>query len=207
MLSFVSNVLPSKGLYDALEGVAWAIQNGVSAEFRFAGAFLDHDGALAKLPELAHENLPARALEEKYLEMVRALGIEGQVIRLGVVTGRAKWELLSQTNILLLPIYNVTEGQPRIALEAMRAGCAIISTSCGGLIDIVEDDVTGKIVPPRKPEEIGKTIKWFWDHPDELQRISRANMMRADELYSPQRYMGDILSVFDEACTCAGRRS
>lgn len=198
-ISFLSNVLPSKGLFDAVEGVAWAIRKGVRLEFRFAGEFHNFDGALAKLPELAHENLPATALEENFERLVKTLGIESCVRRLGTVTGAEKWDLLAQTDILLLPIYNPTEGQPLVAIEGMRAGCALISTQCGGLVDIVEDDVTGRVVRPRAPQEIGDAIQWFWENPHELTRISQANMDRAQRLHHPDKHIREIIGVFEEA--------
>ncbi len=203
-ISFVSNVLPSKGLYDALKGVAWAIRQGIKTDFQFAGAFLGYDGALAKLPELAHENLPATALEENFERLVKTLGMEDCVRRRGTVTGAEKWDLLAQTDILLLPIYNPTEGQPLVAIEAMRAGCALISTRCGGLVDIVEDDVTGRVVRPRAPQEIGEAIQWFWENPHELTRISQANMDRAQRLHHPQKHIREIIRVFEEAQWSSG---
>jgi len=204
-IAFVSNVLPSKGLYDALEGVAWAVREGVDLEFRFAGQFMDHDGAIAKLPELEHENEPAQMLEERYFRMVHSLGIAGHVIRIGAVTGLQKWQLLAETDALLLPIYNPMEGQPLVAIEAMRMGCALISTRCGGLADIVVDSITGRVVPAGNPEMIGRAIKWFWDHPADLTRIGRANMARAEELHSPARHIRGIVESLEEAIGCSGR--
>jgi len=197
-LAFISNVLPSKGLFDALEGVARAIQEGVKLELRFAGRFLDHDGAIAKLPEFSRENYPARDLEDCYDRLIGYLGIANHVVRLGGVAGRQKWKLLAETDILLLPIYNPTEGQPLVAIEAMRAGCVLVCTQCGGLVDIVEDGVTGKVVPPRNPIEIGKAIKWFWDHPGEVKRIGNANMARAERMHSPTEHIRRIQVIFNE---------
>lgn len=198
-ITFLSNVLPSKGLYDALEGAAWAVREGVPLVFRFAGEFLDHDGAIAKLPQLAQENVSARVLERRYQEMLNSLSLQKHVTRLGVVTGRDKWELLADTDILLLPIYNPTEGQPLVAIEAMRMGCAVISTCCGGLADIVEDGITGRTVAPRQPEEIGQAIKWFWEHPEELARIANLNIVRAPQRHSPEQHVRSVIAVFDEA--------
>lgn len=204
-IMFLSNVLPSKGLDDALEGIAWAIRRGVKLKFRFAGEFLGHDGAIAKLPQYAHENVSARTLERRFETTVKTLGIESDIERLGTITGRRKWELLAESDILLLPIYNPTEGQPLAVIEAMRAGCAIISTRCGGLIDIVEDAVTGKVVPPKRPDEIGRAIKWFWDHSEEFERIGSHNVARAERLHSPERHIFQMLRVFEEACLSSAR--
>lgn len=205
-LAFISNVLPSKGIYEALEGVAWAVQRGVKLEFRFAGQFLDHDGAIAKLPQLAQENLSARELEDKYHKLVEALGLANHIVRMGTVTEQGKWKLLAETDILLLPIYNPTEGQPLVAIEAMRAGCAIISTSCGGLADIVKDGVTGRVVPPRNPVEVGGAIQWFWDHPAELGKIGKDNAERAVRAHSPNEHVRHIRKIFDEVLSIRGTK-
>jgi len=203
---FLSNVLPSKGLFDALEGVAYAVSRGVKLQFQFAGRFLDVDGALSKLPGFAHQNLRACELEKTYERLIADLEIHKHVSRLGGVFGRYKWALLAKTDIVLLPIYNPTEGQPLVVIEAMRAGCAIISTQCGGLVDIVEDGITGKVVPPRSPVAIGEAIKWFWEHPGELGRIGENNMRRAAALHSPEEHVRRIREIFGEVLSGSDRR-
>ncbi|WP_103381368.1 glycosyltransferase [Pseudonocardia dioxanivorans] len=45
-----------------------------------------------------------------------------------------------------------------VPLEAMACGRAVVGTAVGGLLDTVVDGVTGRLVPPRRPRELGQTL-------------------------------------------------
>jgi glycosyltransferase involved in cell wall biosynthesis len=51
------------------------------------------------------------------------------------------------------------EGLPFAALEAMRAGKAVIASSVGGLTELVLDGVTGKLVPPNNPRALASVLE------------------------------------------------
>jgi glycosyltransferase involved in cell wall biosynthesis len=51
------------------------------------------------------------------------------------------------------------EGFPLVALEAMRAGLAIIATNVGGLPEIVEDGETGLLIPPNDAGALVEAIR------------------------------------------------
>lgn len=196
---FLSNVLPTKGLFDALRGVALAIQEGVPIEFTFAGEFFNNDGALPKLGQYALENVNAKSLEKKYEHLIDELGIRHRVKRIRVIQGQAKWNMLLSSDILLLPIYNRTEGQPLTIIEAMRSGCAVVTTTCGGIADIVEDRTTGRTVRPRCPEDIAEALEWIWKNPAWLEDVSKKNQQRAIVDYSPEAHVTALIKVFEEA--------
>jgi len=195
---FLSNVLPSKGLFDALNGVAIARKRGVPVNFTFAGQFLDNDLSLARSPELRAENLDACAIQKKFDESVKELALDGSVRTLGVVSGYRKWALLWENDILVLPVFNLTEGQPLTVIEAMRAGCVVVSTSCGGLQDLVEDGVTGRVIRPRSPEDIAGALEYFWRNPQDITRIGQANQQLAMERHSPEAHVSRIIDIYEK---------
>jgi glycosyltransferase involved in cell wall biosynthesis len=47
---------------------------------------------------------------------------------------------------------------PTVALEAMAVGTPVIGTRTGGLIDMVQDGVTGRLVTPGDPDELARAI-------------------------------------------------
>jgi glycosyltransferase involved in cell wall biosynthesis len=198
-LVFLSNVLPSKGLFEALEGAALARARGVPIRFTFAGAFQDRDGALARLPGFASANVGKAALAARFEATLDALGLRDVVRRIGTVAGRAKWDLLAASDVLVLPIWNPTEGQPLAIIEAMRAGCAVVTTACGGVRDLVEDGQTGRVVAPRSAPAVAEAIEWLWRRPADLDRIARANAARARRRHSPEAHVEGIVRVLREA--------
>lgn len=70
----------------------------------------------------------------------------------GWVSGNKKQELLSSSDVYILPSYN--EGLPLSVLEAMSYKLPVISTTVGGIPEIVENGVNGFLVTPGDQEAI-----------------------------------------------------
>lgn len=52
-----------------------------------------------------------------------------------------------------------SEGMPNAVLEAMAAGLPVVATDVGGCAELVENDVTGLLVPPRDPAALGAALR------------------------------------------------
>ena len=51
-----------------------------------------------------------------------------------------------------------SEGSPNVVLEAMAAGLPIAANAVGGVPEILEENVTGLMVPPHNPEAMAKVL-------------------------------------------------
>lgn len=63
---------------------------------------------------------------------------------------------LKNSHVLLLP--SVEEGIANVVLEAMAVGVPVITTDCGGMNEVVTDDLNGFIVKVRNPEAAAQKI-------------------------------------------------
>lgn len=63
---------------------------------------------------------------------------------------------LNELKLLVIPSY--TEGLPNIMLEAMACGTPVLATPVGAISDIIEDGISGFILPDNSSEVITKTV-------------------------------------------------
>lgn len=84
----------------------------------------------------------------------RQLGISESVFFLGWRRDVAK--IYADLNVVVMSSLN--EGTPVSLIEAMAAGKAVVGTAVGGVPDVVEDGVTGLLVPPEDPGALAGAI-------------------------------------------------
>ena len=48
--------------------------------------------------------------------------------------------------------------------EAMNAGTPVVATRVGGLAEVVDDGVTGRLVPPRDPDALAAAVLDVLEH-------------------------------------------
>jgi glycosyltransferase involved in cell wall biosynthesis len=92
---------------------------------------------------------------------VARLGLQEHVIFLGFRLDVPA--LLSEIAVSVLP--TLSEGFSNSLLEAMAASVPVVATRVGGNPEVVEDGVTGLLVPPRDPDALGQAIGHFLEHP------------------------------------------
>lgn len=100
-------------------------------------------------------------------------------------------------------ISSTYEGTPLALFEAMAAGKAIVSTAVDGCREVLEDGVTGLLVPPRDPDALSMALVRCLD--DEDLRASLAKRAReASARYDVATCVAQMQDLYDEVL--AGRR-
>jgi glycosyltransferase involved in cell wall biosynthesis len=154
-LLFLSNLYRAKGLWIAAEA-ARLLARRVDVRLRCAGTWLfDHERA-AFLAEFADE------LAAGTIELV------------GFADEAAKARLFASSQFFVLPIPGDVEGQPLALLEAMAHGVVPITTTAGGMIDILPDGGAGLASFEHvDPERVAHTITVLSRDPDAYVRAAR----------------------------------
>jgi glycosyltransferase involved in cell wall biosynthesis len=76
------------------------------------------------------------------------------------------------------------EGYGVVAREAMAYGRPVVATAVGGLLDAVEDGVTGLLVPPRDPAALRVAIEQLLESADLRRRLGASARAAASERFS-----------------------
>jgi glycosyltransferase involved in cell wall biosynthesis len=82
-------------------------------------------------------------------------------------------------------------------LEAMACGTPVICTNVASMPEIVEDGVSGFVVPPNDPTAIGERLQWLADHPVEAAELGAAGRRRVLDRFQWTHVVGRCLDAYD----------
>lgn len=147
---------------------------------------------------------------EDLKQLAADVGVDGCVAFLGetsdvrAVLGRAK--------LFVLP--SRSEGLPLTVLEAMACGLPAVVTRVGGLPEVVDDQISGLLVPPADPARLAEAIVRIWNDPMGRERMGRAGRRRAEEFFDIRRmvaeyeelYVDRVAHANEYELVCAGGR-
>jgi glycosyltransferase involved in cell wall biosynthesis len=148
---FLGRLSPVKGPDVLLEAVGRLAARHPEATFVFAG-----DGQL----------------RGPLQEAARRLGVERQVRFVGQVPREDVPAYLTACDLLALP--SRSEGLPHAVLEAMAFGLPVVASAVGGVPEVVQDGVTGALVPPEDPAALADALSPLLAEPDRRQRYAEA---------------------------------
>jgi glycosyltransferase involved in cell wall biosynthesis len=81
--------------------------------------------------------------------------------------------VLAALDVLVLPSY-AHEGIPQIVLQAQAMARPVVATTVGGIPEVVEDNVTGLLVPPRDANALAEKISAVLEDPVLAKRLGQA---------------------------------
>jgi glycogen(starch) synthase len=83
--------------------------------------------------------------------------------------------LMASASLVVVPsIY--PDCCPTVILEAMAAGRPVVAAASGGIVDMVVDGVTGRLVAPGDPRALAQAMASVLDDPDHAQAMGTAGL-------------------------------
>ncbi len=142
----------------------------------------------------------APASKEAYKDELRVL-----VNRLGLrhcteFLGTQKDIPAIMKNLDILVLATTThEAFGRVIIEAQASGVPVVATSVGGVIDIIEDKVTGLLVPPADPQAMAEAVMRIFQDKELAIRLTENAYQRVKEKYNIELMVKNTLDVYREA--------
>lgn len=103
--------------------------------------------------------------------------------------------LLDSHDMLILPSF--AEGVPVVLMEAMAARLPVITTRVGGVQELVEDGVSGAVLPPGDLASLIRTLDSFLSDPSHCARMGaegRAKVEAEFDIHREGAWLGALLS-------------
>ena len=124
----------------------------------------------------------------KLEDACRRLGIADRVAFRGKISAAELQVAYARARAFVLPsVFDSrgdTEGLGVVALEAMNYGTPVVASRIGGIPDIVEDGVTGLLVPPGDAGALAAALRRVLDEPDLARKLGEAGRRRLHEQFS-----------------------
>ena len=93
-------------------------------------------------------------LREELTQQIAGLGLAGKVLLPGFRDDLDHF--IPAFDLVALPSY--TEGLPNVVLEGLAAGLPVVATAVGGTPELVQDGVSGYLVPPGDPDALAERM-------------------------------------------------
>jgi glycosyltransferase involved in cell wall biosynthesis len=126
--------------------------------------------------------------------LARELGIDARVRFLGRLAPDEVWGALGRFAVSVLS--SLSEGMPNAVLEAMLAARPVVATRVPGMDEVVQDGVTGILVPPRDPAALAAAVTQLLKEPGHAARMGAAGRARAVTAHGPDRMVDDFLRLW-----------
>jgi glycosyltransferase involved in cell wall biosynthesis len=102
--------------------------------------------------------------------------------------------VLKAADLFALP--SLWEGLPLALLEAMAAGTPVVATSVGGVTGVVEDRVTGRLVPPASAEALAEAMLEALAQPCIARRRADAARAHIQATYAAEVWARRIETIY-----------
>ena len=122
--------------------------------------------------------------------LMSELGLGDRIVQLPVANGP---DVIPAFDLFLMT--SRYEGFPYVLLEALAAGCAIVTTRVGGVVDCVLDGENGAVVDDVDPDPIARAVLAIVNDPDTLNRMRAESRARA-ALFSIDRMLDRTAELY-----------
>ncbi len=168
-ITFISGLMRTKGILDFIKAAKSALKEEPKTQFMVGGEWWESN------------------TKDEAMRLINENRLQDHVNFLGLVTGSEKMHIMEKTDIFVLPTYYPFEGHPNVVVEAMAAGCPVISTPHAAIPETVIDGETGLLIPPKSPEKLAEAMIRLIHDSDLRLRMARNSYKRYKEYYTLER--------------------
>jgi sugar transferase (PEP-CTERM/EpsH1 system associated) len=103
-------------------------------------------------------------------------------------------DVMRGLNCFVLP--SLAEGISNTILEAMASGLPVLATQVGASPELVQEGVTGRLVPPGQPDALAKALVQMAGQPALAARWGQAGRQRVEQRFSLQAMVAGYEAVY-----------
>lgn len=132
--------------------------------------------------------------KQKLIEKAANLNLNNNILWPGAQPQNKVFEFYSIMDVFVMPSFY--EGFGLTAAEAMAAGLPVVGTNIEGLSEVVEDGVTGILVPPGDSVALSNAVLQLLQNPGKAETYGNNGSIRAKRLFSLENFSHLMQSIY-----------
>jgi colanic acid/amylovoran biosynthesis glycosyltransferase len=132
---------------------------------------------------------------------IAGAGLEGRVQLGGRRTRSDIAGLLRSAHAVAVPSIPTAEGKregiPVVAMEAMASGVPVVASGLSGIPELVDDGVSGLLVPPGDPRSLARALRRLHDDPALRERLARAGRAKVVREFDVRANAAKLVRQFE----------
>jgi glycosyltransferase involved in cell wall biosynthesis len=133
-------------------------------------------------------------LREELDETVLRYGIGQRVVFEGSAKPARVGEVLQTATVFCLPSF--AEGIPVALMEAMSMQVPCVSTTIGGIPELIRNEVDGVLIAPADEKELTNALRRLLDDHELRSRLGASGRKRVEAQYNLQKSLNHLRDVF-----------
>ena len=132
--------------------------------------------------------------DKKYFEEFKSNNPQLSITVTGHVPHKDLPAYYSLLDVFVHP--SLRDGMPNAVLEAMACGVPVIATPVGGMLDVLEDGVNGKIIPRNNADALVKAIEELMQNSEQVSRMAQLARSKIETEFTLKRELNTNLRIY-----------
>lgn len=183
-IATIGRLIEKKGIEYGIKGIASLAQTYPNIEYNIIG-----DGEL----------------KEHFEKLITELNVEHIIKLVGWKQQEELIEILDNSHILIAPSVTAADGNQDAPVntlkEAMAMGLPVIGTRHGGIPELIEDGISGFLVPERDEQAIAQKVSYLLENSEIWVDMGKAGRKRVETKYNMEQLNDELVNIYDRVLT------
>ncbi|NJK61926.1 MAG: colanic acid biosynthesis glycosyltransferase WcaL [Synechococcaceae cyanobacterium SM2_3_1] len=183
-IAFTGRLVEKKGIRDAITAVAQVAKRYPKIEFNIIGEGI---------------------LKQELQALIDAFGLQESIHLRGQKDRQEVIQILSQSHLFIAPSITASDGNQdaptNVLKEAMALGLPVISTRHGGIPELVQDGISGFLVPEGDPEALADRLLYLIEHSECWPEMGRAGRQVVEQVFDLEALNDQLVHLYEKALT------
>jgi len=193
---FVDRHFPENGIVRLVTTGRLVEKKGIEYSIRAVARLLK------TYPHLEYKIIGDGELREPLQRLIQSLSVGDRVHLVGQKPQPELIEILNQSHVFVAPCVTAADGNQdapvNVLKEAMAMGLPVVSTHHGGIPELVEDGVSGFLVPERDVDALVARIAELIQHPERWSEMGKAGRAYVEAHYEINQLNDRLVELYQQ---------